>query len=127
MKKLIKNSCKFGLVFLAIFALSALPLKAKDDEVETPKEITSLNELLMKVQEEALYDSEENRARVAKFMAEQSTQDKVLQKTLADLKVQEDRAVILERTFDENDVKLSELEDLKAERLGAFGLSLIHI
>ena len=121
MKKLIKNSCKFGLVFLAIFALSVLPLKAKDDEVETPKEITSLNELLMKVQEEALYDSEENRARVAKFMAEQSTQDKVLQKTLADLKVQEDRAVILERTFDENDVKLSELEDLKAERLGAFG------
>ena len=121
MKKLIKNSCKFGLVFLAIFALSASPLKAKDDEVEIPKEITSLNELLMKVQEEALYDSEENRARVAKFMAEQSTQNQVLQKTLADLKVQEDRAVILERTFDENDVKLSELEDLKAERLGAFG------
>ena len=81
MKKLIKNSCKFGLVFLAIFALSASPLKAKDDEVEIPKEITSLNELLMKVQEEALYDSEENRARVAKFMAEQSTQNQVLQKT----------------------------------------------
>ena len=69
------------------------------------------------VQEEALYDSEENRARVAKFMAEQNSQDKVLKKTLADLKVQEDRAVILEKTFDENDVKLSELEDLKAERL----------
>ena len=68
MKKLIKNSCKFGLVFLAIFALSASPLKAKDDEVEIPKEITSLNELLMKVQEEALYDSEENRARVKNTM-----------------------------------------------------------
>ena len=54
-------------------------------------------------------------------MAEQNSQDKVLKKTLADLKVQEDRAVILEKTFDENDVKLSELEDLKAERLGAFG------
>ena len=46
MKKLIKNSCKFGLVFLAIFALSALPLKAKDEEVEIPKEITSLNEII---------------------------------------------------------------------------------
>ena len=46
MKKLIKNSCKFGLVFLAIFALLALPLKAKDEEVEIPKEITSLNEII---------------------------------------------------------------------------------
>ena len=80
MKKLIKNSTKFGFVFLALFALLSLPLIAKDDEVEVPKEVTSLNELLMKVQEEALYDSEENRARVAKFMADQSTQDKVLQK-----------------------------------------------
>ena len=35
--------------------------------------------------------------------------------------MQEDRAVVLEKEFDENDVKLSELEDLKAERLGAFG------
>ena len=121
MKKLIKNSSKFGFVFLALFALSILPLQAKDEEIEVPKEITSLNELLMSVQEEALYDSEENRARVAKFMAEQNSQDKVLKKTLADLKIQEDRAVILEKTFDENDVKLSELEDLKAERLGAFG------
>ena len=122
MKKLIKNSSKFGFVFLALFALSILPLQAKDEEIEVPKEITSLNELLMSVQEEALYDSEENRARVAKFMAEQNSQDKVLKKTLADLKIQEDRAVILEKTFDENDVKLSELEDLKAERLGAFGV-----
>ena len=93
MKKLIKNSCKFGFVFLALFALSILPLQAKDEEIEVPKEITSLNELLMSVKEEALYDSEENRARVAKFMAEQNSQDKVLKKTLADLKVQEDRAV----------------------------------
>ena len=54
-------------------------------------------------------------------MAEKSTQDAVLQETLANLKIQEDRAVRLEKTFDENDVKLSELEDLKAERLGAFG------
>ena len=121
MTKTIKKLNLFGIVFLAIFALSTLPVVAKDDDQETPKEITSLNELLLKVQEEALYDSEENRARIAKFMAEKSTQDAVLQETLVNLKVQEDRAVRLEKTFDENDVKLSELEDLKAERLGAFG------
>ena len=121
MTKTIKKLNLFGIVFLAIFTLSTLPVVAKDDVEETPKEITSLNELLLKVQEEALYDSEENRARIAKFMAEKSTQDSVLQETLANLKVQEDRAVRLEKTFDENDVKLSELEDLKAERLGAFG------
>ncbi len=121
MTKTIKKLNLLGIVFLAIFALSTLPVVAKDDAEETPKEITSLNELLLKVQEEALYDSEENRARIAKFMAEKSTQDAVLQETLANLKIQEDRAVRLEKTFDENDVKLSELEDLKAERLGAFG------
>ena len=121
MTKTIKKLNLLGIVFLAIFALSTLPVVAKDDAEETPKEITSLNELLLKVQEEALYDSEENRARIAKFMAEKSTQDSVLQETLANLKIQEDRAVRLEKTFDENDVKLSELEDLKAERLGAFG------
>ena len=121
MTKTIKKLNLFGIVFLAIFVLSTLPVVAKDDADDTPKEITSLNELLLKVQEEALYDSEENRARIAKFMAEKSTQDAVLQETLANLKIQEDRAVRLEKTFDENDVKLSELEDLKAERLGAFG------
>ena len=121
MTKTMKKLNLFGIVFIAIFSLSSLPVFAKDDVDETPKEITSLNELLLKVQEEALYDSEENRARIAKFMAEKSTQDSVLQETLANLKVQEDRAVRLEKTFDENDVKLSELEDLKAERLGAFG------
>ena len=121
MTKTIKKLNLFGIVFMTIFALSASPVVAKDDVEETPKEITSLNELLLKVQEEALYDSEENRARIAKFMAEKSTQDAVLQETLANLKVQEDRAIRLEKTFDENDVKLSELEDLKAERLGAFG------
>ena len=121
MTKIIKKLNLFGMVFLAIFALTALPIVAKDDVEEIPKEISSLNELLLKVQEEALYDSEENRARIAKFMAEKSTQDAVLQETLVNLKVQEDRAVRLEKTFDENDVKLSELEDLKAERLGAFG------
>ena len=121
MTKTIKKLNLFGIVFLAIFVLSTLPVVAKDDADETPKEISSLNELLLKVQEEALYDSEENRARITKFMAEKSTQNAVLQETLANLKIQEDRAVRLEKTFDENDVKLSELEDLKAERLGAFG------
>ena len=55
MTKTIKKLNLFGIVFLAIFALSTLPVVAKDDVEETPKEITSLNELLLKVQEEALY------------------------------------------------------------------------
>ena len=59
MTKTIKKLNLFGIVFLAIFALSTLPVVAKDDADETPKEISSLNELLLKVQEEALYDSEE--------------------------------------------------------------------
>ena len=46
MTKTIKKLNVFGIVFLVIFALSSLPLIAKDDDDETPKEISSLNELL---------------------------------------------------------------------------------
>ena len=49
MTKIIKKLNLFGMVFLAIFALTALPIVAKDDVEEIPKEITSLNELLLKV------------------------------------------------------------------------------
>ena len=98
MMKTLKKLNLFGIVFLTIFSLSSLNVVAKDDE-EIPKEIASLDELLSKVKEEALYDSEENRARIAKFMAEKNTQDAVLQETLANLKIQEDRAVRLEKNF----------------------------
>ena len=120
MKKFTENKI---IILVSFLSIVAFPLSsfAQKDENETPAEVTSLEQLILKVQEEALYDTEENRQRIAKFVAEQDTQQTILDKTLADLKVEEDRAVVLEKEFDENDVKLSELEDLKAERLGAFG------
>ena len=120
MKKFTENKIIILISFLSIvsFPLSSF---AQKEENETPAEVTSLEQLILQVQEEALYDTEENRQRIAKFVAEKDSQQTILNKTLADLKVQEDRAVVLEKEFDENDVKLSELEDLKAERLGAFG------
>ena len=113
-------------VLVSLFVLTLMvftaSVRAQDsEEEEIPIEVTSLAELILKVQEEAFYDNEQDRQRIAKFVAEKDTQQRVLTKTLADLKVQEDRAIVLEKTFDDNDVKLSELEDLKAERLGAFG------
>ena len=120
MKKFTENKI---IILVSFLSIVAFPLSsfAQKEENETPAEVTSLEQLILKVQEEALYDTEENRQRIAKFVAEQDTQQTILDKTLADLKVEEDRAVVLEKEFDENDVKLSELEDLKAERLGAFG------
>ena len=118
-------------ILVALLSVILFPINsfAQKEDSEIPAEVTSLEDLINKVQEEALYDTEENRQRIAKFAAERDSQQVILDKTLADLKIQEDRAVVLEKKFDENDVKLSELEDLKAERLGAFGelLSLIHI
>ncbi|MBV45573.1 MAG: flagellar motor protein MotA [Rhodobiaceae bacterium] len=113
-------------VVVSLFVLTLMvfttSVRAQDsEEEEIPIEVTSLTELILKVQEEAFFDSEQDRQRIAKFVAEKDTQQRVLTKTLADLKIQEDRAIVLEKTFDDNDVKLSELEDLKAERLGAFG------
>ena len=110
-------------IFATLLTVILFPINsfAQKEDSEIPAEVTSLEELINKVQEEALYDTEENRQRIAKFAAERDSQQVILNKTLADLKIQEDRAVVLEKKFDENDVKLSELEDLKAERLGAFG------
>ena len=110
-------------ILVALLSVILFPINsfAQKEDSEIPAEVTSLEELINKVQEEALYDTEENRQRIAKFAAERDSQQVILDKTLADLKIQEDRAVVLEKKFDENDVKLSELEDLKAERLGAFG------
>ena len=120
MKKFTENKI---IILISFLSIVAFPLSsfAQKEENETPAEVTSLEQLILQVQEEALYDTEENRQRIAKFVAEKDSQQTILNKTLADLKVQEDRAVVLEKEFDENDVKLSELEDLKAERLGAFG------
>ena len=124
MKKFTENKI---IILVSFLSIVAFPLSsfAQKEENETPAEVTSLEQLILKVQEEALYDTEENRQRIAKFVAEKDTQQTILDKTLADLKVEEDRAVVLEKEFDENDVKLSELEDLKAERLGAFGNYLV--
>ena len=76
---------------IVIFPLSSFA----QEENETPAEVTSLEQLILKVQEEALYDTEENRQRIAKFVAEKDTQQAILNKTLTDLKVQEDRACLL--------------------------------
>ena len=89
-------------VVVSLFVLTLMvftaPVRAQDsEEEEIPREVTSLAELILKVQEEAFYDSEQDRQRVAKFVAEKDTQQRVLTKTLADLKVQEDRAIVLEK------------------------------
>ena len=46
MTKIIKKFSLLGVVFLTIFSLSALPVLGKDED-EVPKEISSLNELLL--------------------------------------------------------------------------------
>ena len=96
MKKFTENKI---IILISFLSIVAFPLSsfAQKEENETPAEVTSLEQLILQVQEEALYDTEENRQRIAKFVAEKDSQQTILNKTLADLKVQEDRAVVLEK------------------------------
>jgi hypothetical protein len=75
MKKFKINKLIILISFLAI-SISPMLVMSQDEENEIPAEVTSLEELILKVQEETLYDTEENRARIAKFIAEKDTQGK---------------------------------------------------
>ena len=73
MKKITENKV---IILVSFLSIVAFPLSsfAQKEENETPAEVTSLEQLILKVQEEALYDTEENRQRIAKFIAEKDTQ-----------------------------------------------------
>ena len=88
-------------ILVTLLSVILFPINsfAQKEDSEIPAEVTSLEELINKVQEEALYDTEENRQRIAKFAAERDSQQVILDKTLADLKIQEDRAVVLEKSL----------------------------
>lgn len=79
----------------------------------------SLDDLLKKVKAGRVQDSRENAARIEAFKANKNRQ----QQLLADAKVkrtsEEERSEALETAFEENDLKIVDLENALKERLGS--------
>lgn len=79
----------------------------------------SLDALLEKVKAGRVQDAKENAARIAAFKANKAQQAKLLAGARAARRREEARSEKLETTFEENDVKIIELEIALKERLGS--------
>jgi biopolymer transport protein ExbB len=99
-------------------AQQAAPAQAS---ANTAPDAINLDALL----EDARKGSEQQRAedqkRESEFLAAKSDQQKVLNAAAAQHKALQDQSDALQKTFDQNEIKLAELDKLKNERLGNLG------
>tara|TARA_R110002096_G_scaffold22675_38_gene72870 strand:+ start:912 stop:2285 length:1374 start_codon:yes stop_codon:yes gene_type:complete len=82
-------------------------------------ESVSLDDLLGKVKSGRVQDSKENAARIAEFKADKAQQQQKLANAIAERSREEERSQVLETEFEENDLKIVDLENALKERLGS--------
>jgi len=101
----------FALVLTAITTIIAGPVGAADS--------LSLDDLLKKVKGGRIQDSKENAARIEAFKANKGRQLQLLADAKASRAREEGRSEALETAFEENDLKIVDLEAALKERLGS--------
>ncbi|MBW2271633.1 MAG: MotA/TolQ/ExbB proton channel family protein [Deltaproteobacteria bacterium] len=108
----------FPLICLCVaLGLPALPAGAQEAEIKA----SSLSELLKMVQEGWRSEQRSNKKREAEFKAAKQEQARLLQEARATQASEEQRSENLERSFEDNELRLAELEELLASRLGNLG------
>ena len=103
--------------------LMSAPAKAQEAPTGNSAEndAQSLQQLLDRVRAGRVKDSADFAAREAEFRKNRDRQNALLKKVQADILREEGRSERLEKTFNQNELKLAELEGLLNERLGVFG------
>jgi biopolymer transport protein ExbB len=86
-----------------------------------PAGSVSLDSLLDEARKGNEQQRAENQKREAEFLAAKNDQQKLLNEAAAQHKALEDQSTRLQASFDQNEIKLAELEKLKNDRLGALG------
>ena len=81
----------------------------------------SLQELLGRVQQGRTTDNRANENRIREFQQQKANQQRLLNEGKAAVVREENRSEELEAKFQENEIRLAELEAVLEERLGAFG------
>ena len=81
----------------------------------------SLQELLNRVREGRTTDNQANEGRIGEFQRARNQQQRLLDEAKAAVVREEQLSEQLEATFQENEIRLAELEAVLEERLGAFG------
>jgi biopolymer transport protein ExbB len=98
-------------------------LFAQENNVEEPvvPVITDLDLLVESVKNTASIRAKEDKARLDKFLSDKNRQQYLLNQMKAKLNAEENRSERLTKEYEDNDKKLSELEEQLTLKLGSFG------
>ena len=111
-------------IILSVSVAGSLVLSgayAQEDKKPAVEEGITLQQLLERVKEGRVRDNSANKRREADFINNRNKQQGMLNRTNASIAKEEARSERLEAAFNENELKLAELEGLLNERLGVFG------
>tara|TARA_B100001939_G_scaffold227553_1_gene195880 strand:+ start:2397 stop:3764 length:1368 start_codon:yes stop_codon:yes gene_type:complete len=106
-----------------ILPFLVLGLFAQENTVQEPVApvITDLDLLVESVKNTASIRAKEDRERLNKFLSDKNRQQYLLNQMKAKLNAEEDRSERLTKEYEDNDKKLSELEEQLTLKLGSFG------
>lgn len=107
---------------LAAFVLFvSFGVRAQDAKPAPTNNDVTLQQLLDQVKNGRVRDNSEFQKRERKFSQNRNQRRQLLRQTRAEIAREEARSERLEKTFNDNELKLGELEALLDERLGAYG------
>jgi len=90
----------------------------QQEQQQAQEPALDLDELLQRVREGRVSETEEHRQREAEFRARRDQQDQLLEEARQERQQEEETATQLERTIQENDRRIAELNQTLDERLG---------
>ena len=117
MKRIIRLTLGAAALGLAFVATAQEEAAAEDDLAVVPA--NSLDELLKNVEERRVVESREHVRREAEFKARKDQQAKMLADARAEKRREEQRSERLETTFEENEIRIGNMQEQYDKRLGS--------
>ena len=111
-----KNQIKFY-----IYILLLLPFAIYSQEQTEEIVLSDVDKLLQLVEDNSLLRSDEDKKRLNEFIKNKNKQQKLLNDARWLLKKEKDREALLTKTFEDNDAKLSDLEEQLNLKIGTLG------
>ena len=108
-------------IVLPIILITSLQLTAQQVSLSEPVEVTDIEQLLELVKDSATLRSDEDKKRLADFNKSKQRQEKLLADAKWLLKVQSNREKKLTKQFEDNDSRLSDLEEQLNLKIGTLG------
>ena len=108
-------------IVLPIILITSFQLSAQQVSFSEPVEVTDIEQLLELVKDSATLRSDEDKKRLADFNKSKQRQEKLLADAKWLLKVQSNREKKLTKQFEDNDSRLSDLEEQLNLKIGTLG------